>query len=86
MTASQRQQHNAMFAAAVSEAELDRTVRDLTAWIGVRCFSIRNSRAGIVTSRGYPDLTLVGAGGIAFRELKKQSGSRPPTSWHGATR
>ena len=58
----------------MTESELDAAVRQLAALLGVRCYSVRNSRAGVVTSRGYPDLTLAGPGGVAFRELKTRSG------------
>lgn len=58
----------------MTENELDCAVRQLAALLGIRCYSVRNSRAGIATSRGYPDLTLVGTGGIAFRELKTEKG------------
>ena len=62
----------------MSETELDAAVRQLAALLGVRCYSVRNSRAGVVTSRGYPDLTLAGPGGVAFRELKNHVGVPTP--------
>ena len=67
----------------MSEAELDAAVRELAALLGVRVYSVRNSRAGVVTSRGYPDLTLVGPGGIAFRELKAEhkTATREQLAW-----
>jgi hypothetical protein len=58
----------------MSEAQLDAIVRQLAALLGVRVYSVRNSKAGVVTSRGYPDLTIVGPAGIAFRELKSSTG------------
>src|SRR5260370_40341743 len=67
----------------MSEAELDAAVRELAALLGVRVYSVRNSRAGVVTSRGYPDLTLVGPGGIMWRELKRErkTATREQLAW-----
>jgi hypothetical protein len=78
MTARQRIDVRQVLAARMSERELDESVRDLCKWLGVRCYSVRNSKAGIVSSKGFPDLTLVGAGGICFRELKKENGELRP--------
>jgi hypothetical protein len=70
-------------ASLMTEAELDAAVRELAGLLGVRVYSVRNSRAGVVTSRGYPDLTLVGPGGIAFRELKaeRKTATREQIGW-----
>lgn len=70
----------------MTERDLDRAVRQLAALLRIRVFSVRNSRAGVVTAAGYPDLTLVGAGGIAFRELKSQRGKPTPAqlAWGSA--
>jgi hypothetical protein len=70
-------------ASLMTEAELDVAVRELAALLGVRVYSVRNSRAGIVSSRGWPDLTLVGPGGIAWRELKAERGhaTREQLEW-----
>ena len=72
-----------IFASEMSERQLDETVRDLCKWLGVKCFSVRNSSAGIVTCRGYPDLTLCGANGVIWRELKTETGklSREQVEW-----
>ncbi len=78
-----RLDYASLFASRMSERELDQAVRDLAKWLGVRCYSVRNSSAGIATSRGYPDLTLCGPRRIAFRELKTVKGKLTPeqTGW-----
>ena len=70
-------------ASLMTEAVLDAAVRQLAALLGVRVYSVRNSRAGVVTSRGYPDLTLVGPGGVMWRELKAERGhaTREQLDW-----
>jgi hypothetical protein len=75
--------HARIITSAMTENDLDRIVRSLAGWLGIRVYSVRNSRAGIVTSAGYPDLTLVGPGGIAFRELKSERGrpTREQLDW-----
>jgi hypothetical protein len=67
-----------LFAKTMTEAELDESVRTLARWLCLRCYSVRNSRAGVATSAGFPDLVLCGPGGVLFRELKRQDGKLRP--------
>jgi hypothetical protein len=67
----------------MTESDLDYAVRQLAALLGVKVYSVRNSKAGVVTSRGYPDLTLAGRNGVAWRELKSGRGqlTREQLEW-----
>lgn len=74
MTGQPRQRPDVrqLFASQMSEAELDESIRDAAKLFRLRVFSIRQSKAGVVTSRGWPDLVIVGPGGVIWRELKTE--------------
>ena len=78
MTARPRLDVRQILAAKMTEAELDQAVRDLAKWLRLHCFSIRNSLAGRVSEPGFPDMVIVGAGGVLWRELKRQNGRLRP--------
>lgn len=86
MTARQRLDVRQVFAASMTEAELDESCRTMARLLRVRCYSVRNSRAGVATSTGFPDLVLCGPGGVLFRELKRQAATlRPEQAEWGET-
>jgi len=59
----------------MTEAAPGHAVRELAAWLGIRhACSARNSKRGIVTSRGYPGPTIAARGGALWRELKTSRG------------
>lgn len=60
---------------AESEAEFLSKVRKLCFFYGLACYhTYRSDRS----EPGYPDLTIVGARGVMFRELKVESGRVTP--------
>jgi hypothetical protein len=86
MTAAPRRppiDYTRLTAATMTEDNLDATIRELAAWLGIRIYTVRNSKRGAVTSRGYPDLTIVGPAGIIWRELKIERGrlNREQLDW-----
>lgn len=63
----------------MSEADLTREVRALCERLGLYAFSattyrIPGASARPGSSRGYPDFTIVGPGGILWRECKSEDG------------
>jgi hypothetical protein len=65
----------------MSEAELNRAVRLLCERLNLYAFSatsyqIPGASARPGSSKGYPDWTIVGPGGILFREAKSEDGRR----------
>jgi hypothetical protein len=59
----------------MSEDDLDARIRVLAAGLGLRRFHPFDSRK---SDRGWPDLVLVGPGGILYRELKTETKSPTP--------
>ena len=55
----------------MTEAELLSTIRDACRWGGLLTFHAFDSRR---SEPGFPDLVLVGSGGILWRELKSDRG------------
>lgn len=62
---------NATLAAAMSERELDNSIRSLAAGLGLKRYATHDSRK---SPAGFPDLVLAGPGGVLFRELKTERG------------
>ena len=64
---------------------LDAHVRKLMADLGLRGYHTHDARR---SAAGYPDWTIVGAHGVLFRELKRQSGKVSPEqqAWLDALR
>lgn len=60
----------------MSEAELERAVRDLLKLYGLHGFHAHDSRRS--AGPGYPDWTICGVGGLIFRELKSDVGQLSP--------
>lgn len=56
---------------ALTEAELENAVRDLLKLYGLDGYHTHDSRR---SQAGYPDWTIVGDGGIMWRELKSELG------------
>lgn len=85
MTGRPRLDVRQLLASQMTEAELDQCVRDLAKLLNLHVFSVRQSKAGVVTSPGWPDLVICGPGGVLFRELKRQDGKiRPDQQRWGA--
>jgi hypothetical protein len=65
----------------MSEAELNKQIRALCDRLGLYAFGITTHRIPGASprtgsSRGYPDWTIAGPGGILFREAKSEDGRR----------
>jgi len=60
----------------VTEAQLQARVIELAVWEGLAVFHCHNSLRS--TGPGYPDLTIAGAGGMLFAELKSATGILAP--------
>nr|PZM91078.1 MAG: VRR-NUC domain-containing protein [Thermocrispum agreste] len=58
-------------AAAMSEAELLAAVRQACRTLGLLCYHTHDSRR---SERGFPDLVIVGAERVIYRELKSARG------------
>lgn len=56
----------------VGEERLMEAIRDLCRLLGLRAFHCYDARRS--WGRGYPDLTVAGAGGVIFRECKTEQG------------
>ena len=59
----------------ISEADFQQMVTDYCDWLGLRWHHETDSRR---TRAGFPDLVIVGKGGIYFLELKSQKGKISP--------
>lgn len=68
-----------------TEAGLQLAVEQLAGWLGLRCWHDVDSRRN---KAGFPDLVIVGPGGILWRELKKSTGrtSKAQDEWGAALR
>ena len=60
----------------MSEAELERAVRDLLKLYRLHGVHAHDSRKS--AGPGYPDWTICGVGGLIFRELKSETGQLSP--------
>lgn len=60
---------------AMRERELQANVQELCTWLGLRFFHVHDSRR---SQPGFPDLVIVGAGRVIFRELKAKGGRISP--------
>ena len=71
---------------ALTEAQFQRQVTDLAAWHRLRVFHSGDSRRD--TGTGFPDLVIVGPGGVVFAELKTATGrpTRAQLDWLDALR
>lgn len=56
----------------VSEADFQRAVIDLARTLGHEVYHVPDSRRA--TCPGFPDLTILGRGGVLMRELKTEKG------------
>lgn len=59
----------------LSEREFQKRVTDLCDWLGLRWYHSHDSRRD---PAGFPDLVIVGPGGVVFAELKSQKGRVRP--------
>jgi hypothetical protein len=65
----------ALLAEAMSEDDLEESVRGACAQLGVYRYHPKDSRR---SEPGWPDDVLVGPGGILYRELKSEAGTVGP--------
>jgi hypothetical protein len=61
---------------AMSEAQLQRAITDLTRWLGLLTFHSGDSRRD--SCAGFPDLVIAGQGGVIWREIKSERGRLRP--------
>lgn len=66
---------NAEHRPPLTEGEFQQQILDLAAYLGLRVFHDYDSRRN---TAGFPDLVIVGAGGVLFRELKTDTGRVDP--------
>lgn len=62
-------------AVRMSEADLDRNVKQLAGWLKLYAYHTRDSRG---SARGFPDWVICGPGGVLFRECKSLTGTLSP--------
>jgi hypothetical protein len=65
----------ALLAEAMSEDDLEESVRGACAQLGVYRYHPKDSRR---SEPGWPDDVLVGSGGVLYRELKSETGTVSP--------
>jgi hypothetical protein len=56
----------------MSEADLDRNIKQLAAWLRLYAYHTHDSRR---SPRGFPDWVIAGPGGVIFRECKSLTGT-----------
>lgn len=56
----------------MTEAQLQQAITDLCRYLGLYVYHTRDSRG---SARGFPDLVIAGCAGIAYRELKSDTGT-----------
>lgn len=64
-----------VLSAAMSEAELQTNILDLCRVLGLLAYHTHDARR---SQPGFPDLVIVGPGGVLFRELKAAKGRCTP--------
>lgn len=64
----------------MSERAFQTQVEQMCSWMGLTYYHTHNSQH---SSPGFPDLVIVGANGVIFRELKSETGKPTPmqTFW-----
>jgi hypothetical protein len=73
-TEKRREQKAGLF--VMSEAQLMRSILDLTKWLGLLAFHSGDSRRD--SCAGFPDLVIAGRGGVIYREAKTAVGRLRP--------
>ena len=65
----------------MTEAQYQKRITDLADWLGLRWFHSGSSRRD--SCAGFPDLVVVGPGGLVFIEVKSDRGTVRPeqTEW-----
>jgi hypothetical protein len=56
----------------MTEEQLQQAITDLARWLRLYVYHTRDSRG---SAHGFPDLVLVGPAGVAFAELKSDTGT-----------
>lgn len=56
----------------MTEAQLQQAITDLCRYLALYVYHTHDSRR---SARGFPDLVIAGPGGIAYRELKSDTGA-----------
>lgn len=64
----------------ITERQLQRMIVDYCRWLHLLCYHTHDSRH---SAAGFPDLVIVGPGGVLYRELKSETGrlSIAQTCW-----
>lgn len=57
----------------MTEAQFQQRIVDYCEWLRLLCYHVERSDKGQVTSKGFPDLVIVG-NRVIFAELKSQKG------------
>jgi hypothetical protein len=59
----------------MSERQFQDMILELCKWLGLLVYHVNRSDKGVVSSKGFPDLVIVGPMGTVFAELKSQTGT-----------